>query len=89
MEHLGVPRLCLGTTGHLGVLRLCLRTTGHLGVPRLCLGTRGHLGVPRLLLETRGQATRKRDCPVQNGTYGHINPLIPSGAVPGGLRISL
>ncbi|GBO36610.1 hypothetical protein AVEN_59818-1 [Araneus ventricosus] len=32
----------------------------------------GHLGIPKLCLGTTGQATKKLDCPVQNGTNGHI-----------------
>ncbi|GBN76688.1 hypothetical protein AVEN_101749-1, partial [Araneus ventricosus] len=33
----------------------------------------GHFGAPKLRLGTKRQTTKERDCPVQNGTYGHIS----------------
>ena len=32
----------------------------------------GHLSVPKGIVGTPGQAAQKRDCPVKNGTYGHL-----------------
>ncbi|GBM61217.1 hypothetical protein AVEN_65352-1 [Araneus ventricosus] len=37
----------------------------------------GHLRFPKPCLGTTGQATKKRDCSVQNGACGHINQERP------------
>ncbi|GBL90882.1 hypothetical protein AVEN_27989-1 [Araneus ventricosus] len=36
------------------------------------LSENGTFGGPEAVLGATGQATKKRDCPIQNGTYGHI-----------------
>ncbi|GBL85243.1 hypothetical protein AVEN_129871-1 [Araneus ventricosus] len=37
-----------------------------------CISENGTFERPEAVLGSMGQATEKRDCPVQNGAYGHI-----------------
>ncbi|GBN07040.1 hypothetical protein AVEN_201774-1 [Araneus ventricosus] len=75
MGRLGVPKLCLGTTGQVIRKRNCPFKNGTFGRPEAMLGDNGTFGRLQAVLggngtgyQKKGLSRPKRDCIVQNET---------------------